>query len=167
MGRYIRGNIQVTLNLTTLAPTTAQLQALGPVTERTLVSSLVCTYTLRSLTEGDNIGPIKVGLAHSDYSLVEIEQWIEQSEATSWAEADKVAAEVMGRKIRRVGVFESPGVALGPSSLRDGREVKTKLNWILTVGQTVQIWAYNMGAAAVATTVPDLHVEGHANLWPR
>ncbi len=167
MGRYIRGNVQLTLPLTTLAANTLVSTALGAVTERTLISSLIATWTLRTLTVADNVGPIKVGVSHSDYTDAEVEQWIEQSESTSWAEADKVAQEISRRKIRRIGVFEAPGVALGPSSLRDGKEIKTKLNWILTVGQTVNVWAYNMGSSAVATTVPDLNVEGHANLWPR
>jgi len=28
------------------------------------------------------------------------------------------------------------------------------------------MWAYNAGSNALATTVPNVSVDGHANLWP-
>jgi len=41
------------------------------------------------------------------------------------------------------------------------------MGWILTTGNGVDFWAYNMGDAAVVTTVPQVSINGHANLWPR
>ncbi len=164
--KYIRGNVDNDFALGTLAASTGVVSAnVDAVTERTWVSSLHATWTMSGFTVGDNIGPIEVGVAHGDYSLAEIEAWIEQN--TGWAETDLVSREVANRKIRRVGVFEAPeGGGLGASVLFD-RVITTKLGWILTQGQTIQYWAYNMGTGAVATTDPNVHVRGHANLWPR
>ncbi len=168
MGKYLRGNVDETFALGTLAAKTAILEAnTDTVTERTLLSSLVLLWSLRGLTPASGDGPIMVGIAHSDYTLSEVESWIEQS--TGWSEANLVAREVSQRKIRRVGVFGDDGgaVAANVRTLRQGRYVKTKLNWILTQGQSVNYWAYNMGTSALATTDPDVLVQGHANLWPR
>ncbi len=163
-GRYIRGSVDENLSLGTLAGTTGLRQAFGStVNERTKISSVVASYALEGVTQGDNIGPIMVLLAHGDYSLVEIEAFIEQT--TSWNETDLTSQEVGKRKIRRVGIFPAPGEASGPAVLNGGRQVKTKLNWILTQGGSIALVAYNMGSAALATTDPNLHVQGHANLW--
>ncbi len=164
--RYIRGNIDLNGNLGTLAPTTAILLIPADVVEeRTLISSVINSFSLSGFTKGDNIGPLSIGIAHSDYSLAEIEAWIEQS--TGWAEGDKVSQEVAKRLIRRIGVFDNP-IDVGDSvSLNDGKPIKMKLNWILTTGQNVKYFIYNEGSAALATTDPNCHISGHANLWPR
>ncbi len=160
MGRYIRGPIQRSVALGTLAAATGIRDAgLDAVTERTLLSSIVVRWALQGLTKADNAGPIQVGVAHSDYSLVEIEEYLELS--TGWAEGDKVSQEIAKRQIRRIGTFEESG------TLNDGKAIKTKLNWILNAGQTCAIFAYNQGGAALATTDPDVVLSGHANLWPR
>ncbi len=165
MGRYIRGNIDLDSALGTLAAKTLlTFPVSSTVSERTLISSVVAQWSLIGKTIADNQGPIMVGLAHSDYTAAEIEAWVEQQ--GSWAEADLVAREISSRKIRRVGVF-SEAASLGASTLNEGRPVKTKLNWILNAGQTLDVWAYNNGSAALATTDPNVVVSGHANLWPR
>jgi len=166
MGRYIRGNIDADTALGTLAAQTGIRTALAAVvTERTLVSSIVCTYGLQGFTVTDNVGPVVCGVSHSDYSLVEIEQWIEQTTG-AWAEADLVAQEISKRKIRRIGTF-APPLSLATVSLNDGKPIKTKLNWILNSGQTLAFWVYNQGSVAIGGTDPDFHATGHANLWPR
>ncbi len=164
--RYIRGNIDNDFSLGTLAGSTAILSAnVDAVNERTWVSSMSATWTMSGYTVADNVGPIEVGVAHGDYSLTEIEEWIELN--TGWDETNLISREVATRKIKRVGVFEAPpGGGLGAAVLYD-RTIRTKLGWILTQGQTIQYWAYNMGTGAVATTLPNVHVRGHANLWPR
>ncbi len=35
----------------------------------------------------------------------------------------------------------------------------------MITGQTVNLWVYNMGSAAFATTDPNVHVQGKANLF--
>ncbi len=166
MGRYIRGNIDQDFALGTLAAQTGIRTALAAtVTERTLVSSIENTYALQGFTVADNVGPIVFGVSHSDYSLAEIEAWIEQTTG-AWAEGDKVAQEVSNRQIRRIGSF-APPISVATVGINDGKPVKTKLNWILNAGQTLAFWVYNQGSVAVGTTDPDMHTTGKANLWPR
>ncbi len=169
MGRYIRGGVDESLVLTTIgARALLKISFDETVNERTLVSSVVATYALDDLTEGAGIGPIMVGLAHDDYTAAEIEEFIENT--GSWDEGDLVQQEVGKRKIRVVGIFQtahSVATGLGSATLNDGKPIKTKMNWILNQGQTLSVWGYNLGTAPVATTVPEISVQGHANLWPR
>ncbi len=165
--RYIRGAIDKRMALGTLgADTVIGANFDGSVNERTFVSSIVAAWTMDEFTPASDDGPIIVGIAHSDYSDAEIEAWIENA-AGSWNEGDLVAQEVGKRKIRRVGVFNDPASANQNVALIEGRMLKTKCNWILLQGQTVKLWAYNAGSSALATTDPTVHVQGHANLWPR
>ncbi len=168
MGRYIKGKIDEDLSLGVLAGGAVVLTATPVVSERTLVSSIVCKYTLSDMTQGDNVGPILCGVAHSDYTATEIDEWIEQASA-SWAEADLVAGEIRNRKIRELGIFEFDvaGNVVSMAALNGGRPIKTKLNWILNAGQGLDFWCYNTGSAALSTTDPNLQLHGHANLWPR
>ncbi len=163
MGRYIRGNVDEELTIAGL--TTRDVASVAfdeTVNERTRVTSLVARYSIDDFTVIANAGPILVGIAHSDYSAAEIEEWIENT--GSWNEGDLVAQEIGKRKIRQVGIFDA---SVGGDVLNDGKAIKTKLNWILLQAQTLQVWAYNLGGASVATTTPSIHVEGHANLFPQ
>ncbi len=165
MGRYIKGNIDLDFALGTLAPQDVVVSAVGDtVNERSLVSSIRCTYSLSGYTVVDNVGPIMVGVAHSDYSDAEIEEWIEN--ATSWDEGDLPAQEIANRKIRKIGSIPMV-TSLAASPLNDGKPIKTKLNWIINQGQNLKFWAYNHGAAAISVTDPDMHVDGHANIFPK
>ncbi len=135
------------------------------VQERTLVSSVVTAWAISDFTSAAGTGPFAVGVAHSDYTDAEIEAVLENT--GSWDEGDLVQQEVAKRKVRRIGVINTPdGAATKSFVLNDGDPIKTKLNWILTQGQTLRIWVYNLGDAAIATTDPDITVSGHANLWP-
>ncbi len=162
--KYIPGNIQSDIVLTTLAPATGVLATTDTVDDTTRVSSVECTYSLEDFTSGAGIGPIICGVAHSDYSLAEIEAYIELT--TGWSQADMVSREISARRIRKIGVFGSAETdGTGVAVLNDGKLLKTKLNWELAEGQGLSFWAYNTGANAIATTVPRVHVEGKANLW--
>ncbi len=166
MGRYLRGAADETLLLSTLAAKTVIVQVFGDtVTERTLVSSAVLRYSMTAYTKSTGDGPILVGISHSDYSTSEVEAWIETT--GSWKEADLVQREVGARKIRMVGIFENPIDEAATAVLNDGKAIKTKLNWILTAGQTLQLWAYNMGTSPLATTSPSVQCFGHVNLFPK
>ncbi len=52
-------------------------------------------------------------------------------------------------------------------SMNDGKPVTTKCGWMLQPGDSLALWYYNAGSAAVATTVPTVTTMGHANLWPQ
>jgi len=169
MGRYLRGNVDESLVLTTIgARAVLKINFDEVVKDRTRVTSIVASYSLDDLTEGVGIGPIMVGIAHDDYSAAEIEAFIENG--GSWNEGDLVNQEIARRKIRVIGIFEtaaSVATGLGSAVLNDGKPIKTKLNWILNQGQTLAVWAYNLGSNPVATTVPEVSVQGHANLFPQ
>jgi len=166
MGRYIRGSVDETLQLGTLASKDVGFGLFDEVVnERTLVTSLVAAYSMVGLTPEAGAGPILVGIAHGDYTAAEIEEWIETTD--SWDEGNLVEQETAGRKIRKIGIFRTPDSATESTRLNDGKPIRTKLNWILTQGQTISLWAYNMGAAPLSTTDPRIDVQGHANLFPK
>ncbi len=168
MGRYIKGLIDEDLALSTLGPDVVIRQTFTEtVNERCLVSSVKATYSLSGFTIGDNKGPVQVGIAHSDYSLAEIQAFVDRVD--SWDEGNLVEREVTGRKIRQIGVFslDNSGGVGSNSVLNDGKPIRTKLNWILNQGQTLQIWARNLGTAALTTTDPNVNMQGQANLFPR
>ncbi len=164
--KYLRGNIDLKIDVGTLAAQALAAQVNGDtVDEKAWLSSIVATYTLGQTTGTPGVGPLVFGLAHSDYTAAEIEEFIEN--AGSWGEGDKIAQEIGRRKIKIVGSFEVMAAAdLGVIVFDHGRKQTTKLGWMLTSGQTFDLFIYNQGEAAFATTDPDLTMNGHANLWP-
>ncbi len=163
--RYLRGSIDSALTIGTLAGNTAVgVDSNGVVNERTLVSSMVVQHSLANVTLIAEVGPLRVGVAHSDYSDAEIEAWIENT--GSWNEGDKVSQEIARRKIKDIGTFEMRDGATAVEVLNNGKPIKTKLNWILLQGQTLRFWVFNEGSSAFSTTSPDYDISGHANLWP-
>ncbi len=166
MGRYIRGNVDEKLSLTTLAAATAVSEIFDQVVnERTLVSSIVASYSMLNMTPAAADGPILVGVCHSDYTDTEIGEFV--TATGGWDEGNKIAQEQMSRKIRRIGTFQNPPDVTTPAVLNDGRQIKTKLNWILLQGQSLRLWAFNTGSSALDTTVPVVHANGHVNLFPK
>ncbi len=167
MRRYIKGSIQHTqvVSVPFVTLDAASLAFGEVVNERTLVSSVVATYTLTAVTPVVGQGPMLCGIAHSDYTEGEIEQWIENP--LSWNEGNLGAQETAGRKIRKIGAFTVADDAADGFVLNDGKPIKSKLNWILLQGQTLQSWVYNGGLVSFVTTTPTLTILGHANLWPQ
>ncbi len=164
-GRYLKGNIDEELAMPGLAANTLVSTPFDEVVEeKTLISSIVATHSLSNFTIGDDKGPISVGVAHSDYTSAEIEEVIEL--ASGWTRGNKVSQEIAKRLVRKIGTFSGPpGGGLGTAVLNEGKPIKTKLNWSITTGFTLKLWAYNHGTGAIATTTPDYHIQGHANLW--
>ncbi len=161
--RYLKGAIEEDFALSTLAANTLLSDVVGDVvTEKAWLSSVRAVWSLKNKTIGQ--GPILVGVAHSDYTDAEIEQWVEQ--LTSWDQGDQISQEIAKRKIRRIGTFGEAGDSLSVDVLNEGRPITTKCGWMLITGQTVRLWAYNSGNAALSTTSPTVTVSGHANLWP-
>ncbi len=165
--KYLKGMVDEVLAISTLAARTlisADFDE-API-ERTFISSVVASWAISDLTVSANDGPLMVGLAHSDYTDAQIEEYIEN--LGSWNEGGKVAQERARRQIRVVGILDCVNGVVGEwATLNEGKPIKTKLGWILVTGQTVSLWAYNLGSSAFATTDPQLHLQGHANLWPR
>ncbi len=165
--KYIKGVVDEELDIGTLAARTlASVLFDQTVEEKTWCSSVKAVYSIDDYTPASGDGPLRIGLCHSDYSNAEIEEWIEST--TSWKEGDLIQQREVGKRlIRDVGVFQTPQDATGSYVLNDGKPIRTKMNMMLMTGQTLRLWAYNQGASAFATTDPNIHAAGHANLWPR
>ncbi len=162
--KYLKGNIDLDLSIGALGAKSTAVASTQDVVDTTRVSSVRATYSLSNYTKGFDIGPIAVGVAHGDYTLAEIEEFLETT--GSWAIGNKIQQERANRRIRRIGVFLSPDTAGSASRLNDGKPITTKLNWTLAEGQDLKFWVYNLGTVSVgATTNANLNVFGHANLW--
>ncbi len=164
--RYLKGKIDFDLALGTLGGNTnISTNVADVLVESAWLSSVKAVWSLASVTPVAADGPMMCGIAHSDYTTIEIQEWILNLD--SWDQGDKIAQEINRRKIRQVGIFpiEGAGGGAGARVLNEGRMVTTKANWQLTTGDTVKIWVFNTGAGAL-TTGATLHVNGHANLWP-
>jgi len=139
--------------------------AVGVLTEKAWLSSVKGSWSLEDFTNVIEDGPVTCGIAHSDYTDAEIEEWLE-NKAGSWSAGSLVEQEIAKRKIRKVGTFEASSIdATGTAVINDGKQVTTKCGWQLETGQTVKIWAYQIGTNAL-TTGSTLNFTGHANLWP-
>ncbi len=167
MGRYIRGQLDEVFPYGTLAPKVVAIIAVAAtVNERTLLSSIVATWAQRNVTAVGDAGPIQFGVAHGDYTAAEIEEWME--DAGTWNEGNKIAQEIGRRKIRSIGIFRMPAAVAEAVIFNEGRPKKTKLNWILNQGQTINLWIYNTGSVAISgASGADLTCTGHANLFPK
>ncbi len=168
MGKYIRGNVDEEVVLSTLVARTLISEIFDEtVNERTRVSSVEATYSLKDIVAAVDDGLITVGLAHSDYTDAEIEAVIENT--GSWNEGDKVQQEVAKRLVRVVGTFPITQAATEGAQvyvLNDGKPIKTKLNWIMLQGQSLRLFAYNGGSSAL-TGSASVFSYGHANLFPQ
>ncbi len=106
-------------------------------------------------------GGLEFGLCHSDYSAAEVEECLEA--ANSIDLGDKIAQEQANRLVRRVGSMSSVSAATGQEAqFNEGRQVKTKLNWLLSAGDTLNIWMRN-GSGIVYTAGSSISVLG--DLW--
>ncbi len=163
--RYLKGVINVENDFGGMAAKAINSTDMPDVVlEKTWCSSIVATWTLSNWTPTALAGPILFGVAHSDYTNAEMEEFIENVE--SWNEGNLVQQEVAKRKIRIIGHFAAPESAAHDTVFEHGRKVRTKIGWILQTGTTLQVWVYNTGTMSVATITPSIDGRGHANLWP-
>ncbi len=144
--------------LGTLASDTALVQTLtGTSANAYRCVSVAVVWSIRELTEGE--GPLTVGYAHSDYSVAEIKECLESQTAID--QGDKVAQERANRLVRSIG-------QLGPEgneTLNDGLPVKTKLNWKIGIGDSVNAFIFNEDDAANLTTGANVNLSG--TMWVR
>ncbi len=160
--RLIKGTLEHNLVLATLAAAVGILEATDTVVDRSYLLSVEATYAIEGMTQAD--GPIKLYWAHSDYTLAEIEQYIEST--TAWSDADEISKEISRRKIRQVGVIGPPAVTGAAAPLADGMPVKTKIGFVVNEGQGLNLVAYNDGGAAL-TTGAVVRVDGHCWIKPQ
>ncbi len=106
-------------------------------------------------------GPIVFGVAHSDYTAAEIEEFMEAS--ASWQKGNKIANEQARRKVRIVGSFQGE---LAEETINDGQKQRIKLGFVIEDGKGLQLFAYNEGSSTL-TTGTVLELKGAAFLKPR
>ncbi len=129
------------------------------VTATTRVVSADLAYQLTDLAAAIDDGQ-EFGLAHSDYSASEVEECLEAQ--SSMDVGDKIAQEQANRLVRSIGFFGGSELADSSLNFNDGRPVKTKLNWLLSIGDTINLWVRN-GSDTVYTTGTGLAILG--NIW--
>ncbi len=150
-----RVRITPELALSTLASDTVlNVGFLGTADGAYRCVSIKATYSIKGLTGGE--GPITFGFAHSDYSVTEIKECLEASNSIS--QGLKVEQEKANRLVRIVGTLSQTGASM----LNDGQPVKTRLNWLIAIGDQVNLFAYNESTAALSTGCV-LNVAG--NMW--
>ncbi len=152
-----RVRITPELALGTLASDTALTVAVqgGTSTTAMTIASIIAVWNIQNLTAQE--GPITVGYAHPDYSVVEIKECLEAQAAID--AGDKVAQERADRLVRIVGSLDREF-----SVLNNGLPVRTKLNWYLPAGDTPNVFAFNEQTGAL-TTGSSLKIAG--NMWIR
>ncbi len=161
--KFVSGTLEIDLAMTTLAAKTLTSQSTETVVDTARVSSVKIAASITGFTPADGVGPFLFGVAHSDYTNSEIEAYIEQ--AGSWDRGDLGTREVRSRRIKILGQLGQVGSGIQNIVYNDGKLKSCKLNWVLTEGDGLDFWVYNMGDAAVATTVPQFVVNGNANIW--
>lgn len=101
------------------------------------------------------------GVSHSDYSASEVEECLEATGSIDLG--DKVAQERANRLVREIGIFaSSPDGASGGVPFNNGMPVKTRLNWLLSIGDVINLWVRN-SSGVVYTTGSALGCTG--NMW--
>ncbi len=118
--------------------------------------SVDCSYALIDSTVADD--GQSFGLAHSDYTAAEIEECLEATTAIDLG--DKVAQEKANRLVRMIGTF-APGSDAG-EQFNDGKRVKVRLNWKMSIGDTITLWIRN-SSSTIYTTGALISMNG--DLW--
>ncbi len=137
----------------TLANKTAAVAALmNAPSQPVLVTSCKISFVWDDATAAD--GPLMVGLAHSDYTITEIKEYMEAIGSVDFS--DKIAAERSRRLIRLVGTMHAPESVRLP--LR-----KIRLNWLINEDSNINQFIYNAGAALA--TGSEMLCMGQINLF--
>lgn len=137
-------NVRLSLPLGTLGSLTVIDGNLGTNDSRKYLISCDGQWSIQGHTVGE--GPISVGYAHSDYSVTEIKECLEQT--AGFNRSDKIAQEQQRRLVRRAGVFDGDQDV---AKLNDGEAIRTRLGFILEEGAELAIWAHNLDTAALTT----------------
>ncbi len=140
--RFYLREVRVTANsgdLSTLAAATVIKTTVlpDPVGRAYRAMSFKGTWAIQALAAAD--GPIVVGFAHGDYTITEIKEAIES--VGSIVQGNKIAQEQSNRLVRIVGTFTGDR-----DMLNNGNPIKTRLNWPIQIGQTLDMFVYNDGS---------------------
>ena len=158
-GRYSLRKVNTTPSVTvgTLAALTVVTGSLsGASTAQYRLISASYIWSLHGHTAGE--GPYVVGYAFGDYTVTEIKEALES--ASSISPSDKIAQEKNNRWVRKIGTFAGDAVS---ETLNDGKPIKTRLNWAVQIGSTVNAFVYCEDTAANQTTGSLVELNG--NMW--
>ncbi len=171
--RYSRGRrrrtprrIRVAAGVSTTALPTLDVVA-GAITqvatETYRLLSVRFAYTWEDIAAIIDDG-LEFGLAHSDYSAAEIEECLESQ--ASIDRGNKTAQEQSDRWVRSIGRISNYGnVAEGGSApFNGGRKLKTRLNWAMTTGDTLNLWIRN-GSGTVWTVGGSVQAIGEMYIY--
>ncbi len=130
------------------------------VADKLRIMSLDATYSWSDIQQITDDG-LTFGVAHSDYSAAEVEECLEANGSIDLG--DKIAQEQANRLVRTIGTFSGLATAAGGGiTFNDGKPVKTRLNWLLSEGDTLNMWFRN-GSSLVYVTGSSVLVDG--SLW--
>ncbi len=101
------------------------------------------------------------GVAHGDYTAVEVEECLEAQGAID--RGDKLALEKSNRLVRRIGSIQSPFAASQSRVFMDGKPVTTRLNWYMATGDKLKGWVRN-SSGVIWTTGSSLSAMGQIYL---
>ncbi len=143
-----------TLDVVTNAVTTA-------ASETYRLISVICSYSWSDIGAIIDDG-CEFGFAHSDYTAAQVEECLESF--LSIDRGDKRAQEFSNRLVRSVGTISQAGAlaAAAGASFNDGKPVKTRLNWLMTTGDTLNLWIRN-ASGVVWTTGSSVTISG--DMW--
>ena len=122
--------------------------------------------TLKASYAWSDIGAIiddacEFGLAHSDYTATEIKECLEAG--ASMDLGNMTSREKANRLVRTIGTITGfVGTAAAGAEFNDGKQFKTKLNWKMSIGDTLNLWIRN--ASGVVWTVGSTVVI-NGDLW--
>ncbi len=107
------------------------------------------TWTVDNWTNVTADGPLTVGYANSDYSVTEIKEALE---VNLLGPANMIERERASRRVRAVGTFsEGVGGQVRFMQLNNGMPIRTKLNWLISSGKEINLFAFNEGSGALTT----------------
>jgi len=136
------------------------------VVSNAMINASVDTYRLISVKASYAWVDIQVvaddgmtfGLAHSDYTAAEVEECLEAIAAID--RGDKIAQEQSNRLVREIGSIESlDSTGTGSRVFADGRQVHTRLNWFMSIGDQLNLWIRN-ASGIVWTTGSSISMNG-------
>ncbi len=117
-----------------------------------------CIWSRKGAASGE--GPVLVGYAHSDYTATEVKECLESQASIDIG--NKTSQEQANRLVRIVGAFAGIALSGGDEVLNDGKPIKTRLNWLIPIGDTVDIFAYNETGSTLTTGGL---IEADGDLW--
>ncbi len=123
------------------------------------VTSIDCRWMWNDIADV-NDDYLTFGVAHSDYTAAEIEEALEGTGGID--PGSKIELERANRLVREIGVISSPTQLGGSGEFNDGKSMKTKLNWLINIGDSLVIWARN-ASGTVWVTGGALGATG--NMW--